>query len=338
MRHSVGMLISMRQLFLTAIAVMLLASALAANEVPLGEASRIRFAEVDAGREILMTVDDYLSRLSPFDLAARMETDQAVTLEQFKEHLAEQVLPWSEEQTARLRPILTAVAEQLARWELNFPETVLLVRTTGVGEGHAAYTRGHAIVLPDRVLAWPADRLADLLIHELFHILSRRNPELRDQLYRIVGFEPCGEIALPDELARRKITNPDAPVIEHVVRLPIGEKIVSVVPLLLSRSETYDVRRRGTFFDYLQFHLLEVERAGDGWRVAQPNGQPRMHAAETTPSYLDAIGRNTTYIIHPEEVLADNFVMLVRDRKDVVTPHILTELNRHLRLPAPASQ
>ncbi len=337
MRRSTAKWVAMKQNFLSAISVMLLASTVGAEEVRLGEGSIIRFSDVDAGRDLMTAADDYLTRLSPFDLSARMETDKTVTLEQFTAHLAAQVLPWSEEQTSQLRPILVSVADQLARWDLDFPETVLLVRTTGIGEAHAAYTRGNAVVLPDRLLAWPEDKLIDLVIHELFHVLSRRNPELRDQLYRIVGFEPCGEIALPEELARRKITNPNAPVIEHVVRLSIGEERVYVVPLLLSRSETYDVQRGGTFFEYLQFRLLEVERTHGSWQVAQPNGEPRLHSPETTPSYLETIGRNTHYIIHPEEVLADNFVLLVRGRTDVATPRILTELDRHLRRPSASS-
>lgn len=321
----------MKPFIMFVIAALLLASPLDAAELQLGSGSQIRFADVAAGQAVMTTADDYLNRLSPFDLSARLETDKAVTVEEFKEHLAAQVLPWTDELKSRLRPILKSVADKLACWKLDFPETVLLVRTTGIGEAHAAYTRGNAVVLPDALLEWPEKRLTDLIIHELFHVLSRQNPELRDQLYQIVGFKMIGEITLPENLAQRKITNPDAPVIAHAVRLLVNDELVYVVPVLLSRQATYDVQQGGAFFQYMQFRLLEVERTDTGWQVALSNGEPMLHSAETTPTYLETIGRNTPYIIHPEEVLADNFVLLVQGREDVASPHILAELDRHLR-------
>jgi hypothetical protein len=47
-------------------------------------------------------------------------------------------------------------------------------------------------------------------------------------------------------------------------------------------------------------------------------------------SYHEQIGRNTNYIIHPEEVLADNFMMLVQGNRDVPTPRILDEMRKAL--------
>ncbi len=48
------------------------------------------------------------------------------------------------------------------------------------------------------------------------------------------------------------------------------------------------------------------------------------------PDYFGAIGLNTRYIIHPEEILADNFVLLVRGERKVRTPRIIEELERVL--------
>jgi hypothetical protein len=44
------------------------------------------------------------------------------------------------------------------------------------------------------------------------------------------------------------------------------------------------------------------------------------------------IGRNTEYIIHPEEILADNFVLLVNGAK-APSPEILQKLDAVLRTP-----
>jgi hypothetical protein len=48
------------------------------------------------------------------------------------------------------------------------------------------------------------------------------------------------------------------------------------------------------------------------------------------PDFQEKIGRNTTYIIHPEEILADNFVHLVRQREKLATPRIVEELQKVL--------
>ena len=41
--------------------------------------------------------------------------------------------------------------------------------------------------------------------------------------------------------------------------------------------------------------------------------KPSSSIPEKEPAFLDKIGKNTNYIIHPDEILADNFVRLVMD-------------------------
>jgi hypothetical protein len=38
------------------------------------------------------------------------------------------------------------------------------------------------------------------------------------------------------------------------------------------------------------------------------------------------VGRNTNYIIHPEEILAENFALLMMDKHDVPSPEILKKM------------
>jgi hypothetical protein len=42
--------------------------------------------------------------------------------------------------------------------------------------------------------------------------------------------------------------------------------------------------------------------------------------------FYEQVGRNTQYIIHPEEILADNFAMLVMGDQNVPSPEILKKL------------
>jgi hypothetical protein len=75
---------------------------------------------------------------------------------------------------------------------------------------------------------------------------------------------------------------------------------------------------------------MVVDRQGDQWRPLEENGEPVLLDADDIPTFFDKIGRNTRYIIHPEEVLAENFVLLVNNKTDVPTPRILTEMKRVL--------
>jgi hypothetical protein len=47
------------------------------------------------------------------------------------------------------------------------------------------------------------------------------------------------------------------------------------------------------------------------------------------PAFLAQVGRNTDYLIHPDEILADNFVRLVFADPQVRTPQILEQM-RHI--------
>ena len=224
------------------------------------------------------------------------------------------------------------------------------MKTTGEEEGGAAYTRANAIVLSEGELAASARALRKLLAHELFHVLSRANPQLRERLYEAIGFVKCNEIEFPPSLAPRKITNPDAPRNDHYIRVRVRGTECLAVPILLSRSETYDAARGGQFFEYLDFRLLLVERGKDGKTIQAryEGGEPMLVDLPQVAGFFEQVGRNTGYVIHPEEILADNFALLVLQTRGAKSPEILAKMRQifaarpadtpALRTEAPASR
>ncbi|MCH2583404.1 MAG: hypothetical protein MK138_01420, partial [Planctomycetes bacterium] len=143
----------------------------------------VRFSSVEQGRRILGSRDEYLAALSPFDRSARLKTAAAVDEKSFIKFITGEVLPWSEEETSTITRSLQAVSARLAGLKLSFPREIHLVQTSGKEEGGAAYCRGSAVVLPARIASRKEKGLTHLLLHELFHILSRNQPELREKLY-----------------------------------------------------------------------------------------------------------------------------------------------------------
>ncbi len=309
--------------------VLLFFSAVAGRaEIKLGASTTVHFATVEEAKAVLGSRDDFVQRLSPFDRAARLKTSRAVGEAEFLHFVTSKVLPWSDAEREKMSAALTAVQAKLAARALPLPKDILLIRTTGDEEGKAAYTRANAIIFPTDDLAQPQPGLEKLLCHELFHILSRTNPALREALYRAIGFEACDEVAFPAELLARKLTNPDAPRNDHCLRVQVGGEPHWVIPILFAGAETYDEAKGGEFFNYLQFRLLLVERTPGSTAVTplRTGAGARHVGLNEVSGFFEQVGRNTRYIIHPEEILADNFSLLVLGESPVASPEILQKM------------
>ena len=292
----------------------------------------VRFAPLAEAKSILLAHDRFLSNLSRFDVQSRLRTDQAVTPRDLAVFAAQNAAAWEPDEVVKLTAIVETIAGKLAPYKLPFPDTVLLIKTTGKEEGGAAYCRQHAVVLPQSYVDAAAARIEATLIHELFHILSSANPGWRKGLYELVGFRPCPAVALPAMLVDRKITNPDAPALDVYVELDDEDQKRLAVPVLYSSVPVYDPQQGGSFFKYLAFRLMVVQQVGDDWRPAEVDGQPVLLDPANVASYHRQIGRNTRTIIHPEEILAENFTHMIRGTDNLPTPELIERLRRRLEV------
>ena len=300
----------------------------ASPEVPLHGDTVIRFASVDEGRALLATPDDFTKQLGPLELQIRLRTDKPVTADDYIRHVLPEVVPWSDEQVRVLSGVIASLRAKLAPLKISLPPTVHLIQTTGQDESGAAYTRGQAIVLPQNKLSGRAAGIESLLAHELFHVLSRHDAEQREKLYAIIGFTPCGDVALPESIAARRITNPDAPRIDYAIRVKLKDEELPAAPILLADLQRYDPARPVTLFDVWQLQLLGLEKHNGAWRPLVRDGAPVVFGASDNASYRVQIGGNTEYIIHPDEILADNFRHLLLRTKDLQSPHIVAAMRK----------
>lgn len=303
------------------------------QSLELADGASVRLATRDEGRAVLTADDAFAKSLSRFDLQSRLKTAGEVSLEQWKESAAAEVRDWDDAGKKAVTEAIGRLQKRLEGYKLPLPKEILLVHTTGAEEGNAAYTRGTAIVLPDKVLKYSPTQLDRLLAHELFHVLSRNDGALRQRLYRIIGFEVCDPIELPPSLAPRKITNPDAPLIDSTLELKTADgRVVVGAPVLYANVERYDAAKGGSFFQYLTFRLLVVEKKDGRWQpLLLEGGEPIVIDAKKEPAFYEKIGKNTNYVIHPDEILADNFVHLVMEDRDLMTPRIVDEMKQALR-------
>jgi hypothetical protein len=292
-------------------------------------AHEIEFASIETARAVLGARDEFVRQLSPFDRAARLESADPVAEAEFLAFVTAAAREWAPDERARLTAAFAAIEPRLEELLPALDAPILLVKTSGDEEGGAGYTRANAVMLPNA--AQDEQSLRRLLAHEIFHVASRNNPELKRALYRTIGFELCGELVLPPSFAARKMTNPDAPVNEDCIRLTVDGADVWGMPVLLSRAERFDPAAGQPFFGYLTLSILLVDRADPA--AARPllrDGAPVLVPFNRVDGFFEQVGNNTNYTIHAEEILASNFELLVLGEENVPSPVVLERMRLEL--------
>lgn len=292
--------------------------------------TRVHFASVAEARALLAVQDDWMRATGELQRAALMERAPPAGMDEFARWQSDAVLPWTTAQQAHWQAVLERLAPALNRLGLPWPPMITLVHSTGRESAATPHTRGAAIVLPDRAdLQGFTD--ADLLAHELFHVLSRHDPALADRVYAQLGFEPVGELQWPAPWARMRIADQDAPHLRHAMRVRIAGVTHWVMPVVVAAKEQPDRSRGETLEHLMQTRLLDVlpGRGGAPSRAVTDANGPVWFRVEDVPDFLERLGGNTDYVLHPEETSADNFMLLVTGRA-APNPALLQRIGRAL--------
>lgn len=51
---------------------------------------------------------------------------------------------------------------------------------------------------------------------------------------------------------------------------------------------------------------------------------------EEVSGFYEQVGRNTGYVIHPEEIIAENFALLVTGKRDLPSPEVIAKIRQVL--------
>ena len=141
--------------------------------------------------------------------------------------------------------------------KLPLPKEFTLVKTTMEEEGGAAaYTRGNIIcVSEDALKKTPADRLAWLVAHETFHVLTRDNPDFRRAMYSVIGFTVLDkEISFSKDVTDRRISNPDVNRYDSYAMLTV-DGVKSPYTMVIYSDSDYD---GGSFFKYIKLYEMNL--------------------------------------------------------------------------------
>jgi hypothetical protein len=310
------------------------------TDFPLTSTTTVKFADKKTTATLLAKKDDFLQALSDFDRSARMQVAKIPTEVEFQAFVQQQCLDWHEWEIKLVTDTLKNIQKRLAPYNLSLPAEIYLARTSGKEESYASYTRMNVIILPEKTITDAV--LGQTIMHELFHVLSRNNPRLRDSLYQIIGFQLCKDFKMPESLQKVKITNPDAPQNIHYTELEKDGKKVKVIPFLYTKMEKYDETQQAPFFFYIaslqewQAKYQELKMVPTFLAVEEKNGKIVPILEKKKPVLwnmwelkgYDETEFYTGYLIHPEEIMAENFVAMLMNKKNPITEKIEVVLKK----------
>ena len=266
--------------------------------------------------------DGYYQALTPIHMAVQLQdnsllnaTDPLTTYLSIIKNHTDDFTPEGQSVIAYVIPEAVRLLHNIN--DSLLPDTLVAIQVEDQHYGaEVFYTMDNAIIYPQSVLKAPVDTTAliDVTLHELAHIISRYQPSLKDSLYKLIGFERHQRsLIIEDGLRERILTNPDGVAMDHAFRLKaVGYPDVLALPLVVSTQQQVrsDMPR---FFDYIYFDLYALDPQGDGTaKVLYSPDRTTTIDPVYMQSFFEGIADNTTYIIHPDEIIADNIKLAIR--------------------------
>ena len=288
----------------------------------------------DAAKAIVQDdLDKFFQHLTPVDAAVQMKENGPLSMSNaemvasYKNYLQSDVTDFTAEERAFIEKAMIEAFQLVNKVSLRyFPDDIKLIKTKANHyDGEMYYTRENCIVIPEPALKQKNyAAFLQTILHEISHIVMRLNPNLKAQMYALVGFKKIETpLQMPDALRRRLLTNPDGVDINWANTLTSATgKTVFTLPLLYAKDSVFDPKKPD-FSDYLGWNYYELAPSTDNKTlVVQTIGERHQSTLDTRGiNALFLKNYNTAYIIHPDEIVADNFALLMLSQKN---PSILT--------------
>ena len=128
-------------------------------------------------------------------------------------------------------------------------------------------------------------------------------------------------LIIKDSLKQRLLTNPDGSDLNWTTELTTANgKNVFTIPIIYANDTIYRAEK-ADFFNYLGWNYFEITPSVSGNEFnVQTIGNQQKSTLDTkglTTLFKDKF--NTEYIIHPDEIVADNFSILMYSMKNPKT-------------------
>ncbi len=284
---------------------------------------------VQAGTAI--TIDEkenFFNLINKLDMSIQMkknfaaETSREDAVKEYKAFLKTDVLAFSKEDMEFINEVFKEAYELCNKVSTNiFPKEIKLIKSHGTHYGFGAYyTRENCIIIPKDVLELKNHKsFLETMLHEISHIYTRYNPEQRKAIYKLIGFTSIGNqsnLLMKDGLRERVLLNPDGINFAYTIDLKeLSGQPYSAIPVIIS-NETEFLSTKSNFFNYIFFSLYKVRMNHSARVISDEEGNSTVNM-NNIPDFFSQITDNTGYIIHPDEIVADNFMyIMMREKKD----------------------
>ena len=287
---------------------------------------KLHYIDAEQARTLLSQEDATTRQWSRFDYEARLGR-KGGTRQELIRFIADQARDWSEEDKQRMQEAADTLNSHIKalNLSLSLPQEIRILKTTMAEEGGAGgYTRMDYIVVEEQIAHMKPQQVSYLLAHELFHVLTRNHPDFREKMYRLIGFSIAPEeFEVPADLRDVLISNPDVNRFDSYARFRIKGEDCSCA-MLIYANKPYE---EGSFFNYLTIGLMPLK---DG-KAEQQDGKTVIYGINDAENFFDLVGRNTDYIINPEEILAENFAFLLTRKSVTANPELIEKMRQALQ-------
>lgn len=287
---------------------------------------KLHYIDAEQARTLLSQEDATTRQWSRFDYEARLGR-KGGTRQELIHFIADQARDWSEEDKQRMQEAADTLNSHIKalNLSLSLPQEIRILKTTMAEEGGAGgYTRMDYIVVEEQIAHMKPQQVCYLLAHELFHVLTRNHPDFREKMYRLIGFSIAPEeFEVPADLRDVLISNPDVNRFDSYARFRIKGEDRSCA-MLIYANKPYE---GGSFFNYLTIGLMPLK---DG-KAEQQDGKTVIYGIKDAENFFDLVGRNTDYIINPEEILAENFAFLLTRKSVTANPELIEKMRQALQ-------
>ena len=283
----------------------------------------LQFATLQEAQQMITTEDHHLKAMGQFDLDARVGKAGATKAE-LMQLLTSECREWTQAEQDTLTKTFRILEQRIkdGGYKIPVPPTIVLIKTTMKEEGDAgAYTRDNQIYIGHTALqarkmrdgrerpAPTAESMCSLMAHELFHVLTRKDLEFKRRMYETIGFVRMDkELEFAQDIKDLRISNPDVSCYDSYAELTVnGEK--GNYTMMISADKPYE---GGSFFQYMRIGLIPLDK---DFKPVIKDGKTVLYPLDQSSDFYDKVGKNTGYVINPEECLADNFAIAINGFK-----------------------
>ncbi len=264
--------------------------------------------------------DHYFDQVSALDMSLQLrrayppETSRQAILSDYFNLLKSDVADFTPKEKTLTAEVFGAAFDACNSLGSNLlPKEINIVKSKGLPYGDGVfYTRDNTIVIPSNELKTANKaELIKTMLHELGHIYTRTHVAKKAALYAVLGFKKLENthLLMNDSLYQRLLLNPDGVNFTWVTALTMADgKNVMAIPLIYSNEYQFTSKKK-SYMDYLSWNYFEARNTVRGVELLTNNRlQTTLQTKDLPGLFKEKL--NTDYVIHPDEIFADNFALL----------------------------